>query len=80
MKTTTEVLRSLVADIEAMKAKRPIGMDVLDVEGEQEHWFGGFERGWWCGWCEQDFRFYIQWPNLGILLEEAKQALRKEEL
>lgn len=65
MKTATEVLRSLVADIEAMKAK------------QQEHWFGGFES--WYEDHDATGVVYVQWPNLGILLEEAEQALKEQK-
>ena len=56
MRTPTEILKSMVADIEAMKAG-PV--------------FGTF-KGWVSG---NDGRVYIEWPNLAILLDEAKQSI-----
>jgi len=54
-----EVLRSLVADIEAMQSSR---------EDDGHKGFELYEPG-------SDGYAYVQWPNLSILLAEAKDVL-----
>lgn len=59
MKTATEVLRALVADIEAMSlGNNQFGTGNSEPVGDWE--------------CTSEF---IEWPNLAILLEEAKAVL-----
>lgn len=73
MKTAREILRAIVADVEAMKSEMPDTLERLEIPGESEHWFGPFEEG--CRDSEDYSGYTIQWPNLGILIEEAKIAL-----
>jgi len=60
MRTPTEILRSLVADIEAMQTKNdPDEFGPFDPDSH----YSGIDGA------------MIQWPNLRILLDEAKAAL-----
>ena len=59
MRTPTEILRSLVADIEAMQAH------------DDPDSFGGFAESR----TNDDYEPIVRWPNLRILLDEAKAAL-----
>ena len=58
MRTTTEILRSLVADITEMQVKH------------DPDYFGPFSESVYV-----DSAPIVQWPNLRILLDEAKAAL-----
>lgn len=64
--TAKELLRSLISDVEAMRCQAPRCFECMSPE-DQEHWFGPFENV---------FDGHFQWPNLGILIEKAKQQLR----
>jgi hypothetical protein len=74
VRTAREILKSIVADVEGMKADAP--EDIMRDSGseDKEHWFGPFELG------ENDQESYtgfsVQWPNLGILIEEAKKCVK----
>ena len=71
MRTSRQILASIVADVEAMKRNLPYEAGNADPD----HWFGPF------GEAVGDYESYsghsIQWPNLGILIEEAKERLKK---
>jgi hypothetical protein len=72
-KRLRELLRSIVADAAAMRCKVPNWYEVLDPPAD--HWFGPFEEG---TVDHNDYTgFYIQWPNLGILLEQAEKMEMK---
>lgn len=65
-----ELLLSIVADVEAMKCEMPSWHDVLE-DSAKDHWFGPFEEA---SYDSHDYSgFYIQWPNLDILIEQAKE-------
>ena len=62
MRTVEQILASIVADVEAMH---------YEVDGD--HKFGPFEE-----WNQVvDTGVSVTWPNLGILIEEAKERLNK---
>lgn len=76
-RTATEILRSLVADIEAMQAPKDI---TRDNDSEPADYFGPFEQyarhdedG--AQMCEAYGGVSVEWPNLRILLNEARAAL-----
>lgn len=66
-----KILRSIVTDVEAMKAEAPHEIKQMGLSEEEKHWFGGFSSI--AGSPDEELAF--QWPNLGILIEEAKQIL-----
>jgi hypothetical protein len=71
MRTAEEVLRSIIADVEAMSCTKPYA-----CEGDSsEAWFGSFNGG-------QIDPFdpgstCIEWPNLRLLIDEAKNLLNR---
>jgi len=67
-------LRALVGDIEAMRCEPPYDFKQLGVPEENEHWFGGFGNVGFEGDSSEEMSF--QWPNLGILADEAKALLK----
>lgn len=78
-RTATEILKSLVADVEAMRTPPIETNELIDnPEYEPENWFGGFdvsaENDWESGIQPE---VHIEWPNLAILIDEAKEALRR---
>ena len=75
-RTAEQVLSSLVADIESMRAKPPEDFSICD-EADRQHWFGPFET-WGISSAHQEGRASVQWPNLGLLLEEARTALAED--
>ena len=66
-----------MADVEAMQTECPFGEFDMSSEAEKEHWFGWFEFGKYDD--ESYSGFAIQWPNLGILIEEAKQLIENNQ-
>lgn len=70
-RTTTEILRSLVADIEGMRCTMPDELAGEDVDAAS--FFGEFSTG--CARVDGATTFVIEWANLRILLDEAKAAL-----
>ena len=75
-KTCRDVLQSLVADIEAMYQ----GQQEIIEGGDREEFFGPFQ------WAKDsdgnliEANTEISWPNLAILLEEAREVLKAESL
>jgi hypothetical protein len=69
-----ELLQSIVADVEEMKCEMPKWYEALD-DASKEHWFGGFAEGTYHPDPNEYPFYYIQWPNLDILLEQAKQIV-----
>lgn len=74
MRTHEEILRSLVADIEAMRAEN------MDERLEQDDPDGGSKAfgGFSVALDRSDvleLGVFVSWPNLAILLEEAKERL-----
>lgn len=61
-RTPEEILRSIIVDVEGMQS--PNGED----------WFGGFSQSYDEWVCDGDST-HIEWPNLRILIDEAKTAL-----
>ena len=70
-----EILKSIVADVEAMRCEVPPDHEVNSPE-ESEGWFGPFED------CHLDTESYTgasaRWPNLSILAREASNLLKEE--
>lgn len=66
------ILRSIVADVDAMRCKTPAWIEMLEEGEPTEDWFGGFEDG---TFDDSADHYYIRWPNLGILLEQAKEVV-----
>lgn len=78
MRTAEEILESIVADVEAMQTdSAPYEMDRIGNPEEEDYWFGWFENGWRDS--ESYMGYAIQWPNLGILLKEAKEYLDQKK-
>lgn len=69
-----KLLRSIVADVEGMKCEMPHWYEALD-DASKEHWFGGFAQGTYHPDPQEYPFYYIQWPDLGILLEQAKKIV-----
>lgn len=61
-RTPAEILRDLVTDVDAMKHDNGVG-------GNSFGWFD------WDNWNDDD-AVLIDWPNLSILIEEAREALK----
>lgn len=89
IRTATEILRSLVADIEAMQNPRDVyAMGFNDGETndhQPQDFFGPFQC--YMENSPEDMpndspsmvdggAVSVEWPNLRILLEEAKEALK----
>jgi hypothetical protein len=73
MRNAEELLRAIVADVEAMRIETPECDITRDGgEGYQEHWFG--LSTWWADeWDNETVN--VQWPNLGNLVQQAKDLL-----
>jgi hypothetical protein len=73
MKTAEQILREIVDSVEALAIETPYN-DLTRDGGEDYHghWFGWFEASH----TAEDYREAIQWPNLGLLIEEAKEVLK----
>jgi hypothetical protein len=65
-----KVLREIVIDVESMRNAPPVDFQYLPKE-EKEHWFGPFSNG-----DGESDTSLIQWPNLGILVNQAKELLK----
>jgi hypothetical protein len=74
-RTPSEILRSLVADIEAMNCKMPREHDD-QPDVSPDAYFGPF--GTFVAYTpaeNNECGAVVEWPNLRILLDEAKAAL-----
>ena len=73
-KKLKDFLRSFVADAEAMRCPTP-DCDLTRDGGKdyQEHWFGYFDASYT---DEHDYTEAIQWPCLGILIEQGKELIK----
>ena len=64
-----KLLRNIVADVEAMERKAP-----FEVRNDSsQYWYGGFGSVGFDGENNEDMSF--QWPNLGILINKAKELI-----
>lgn len=63
MRTAEEILKSLIADIEAMQHRANVENCEID-----EYFFGPFSESSY----DDDYGCSVEWPNLAILLQEAK--------
>jgi hypothetical protein len=75
-RSPAEILKAIVADVEAMRTDFPPAWENTGDKSEEEHWFGTFETA--CANYNGDYddQVAVQWPNLGILIEEAKESLK----
>ena len=79
MKTAEEILKAIVGDVEAMRCEPPFDIGQLGIPEENEHWFGGFSESECYDGDYDSPMARIQWPNLGILIAEAKELLGNPE-
>ena len=77
--TLAGLIRGLIADVEAMRLEECPSFDLREDGGEEDqvHWFGGFGEG---HYDEEDFTTSIQWPNLGILIDQLKEVANENNL
>jgi hypothetical protein len=69
-----KLLQSIIDDVEAMRVTEP--GDITEEEYEDSgHWFGPFGNSYQ---SRKDYLGYCEWPNLSILIEEAKKLIGKE--
>ena len=75
-KDIRDALETLVNDIEEMRCEVPT-LDLFDNNPDAQHdsWFGPFSLS---DITTYDDMTSIQWPNLKILLDKAKEALDVE--
>lgn len=75
MRTAEQILRSIIANVDAMRTEAPF--DVRnDAPDNADHWFGGFEE---TGLDDFEDEPKFRWPNLGVLIEEAEKVLNNEK-
>jgi hypothetical protein len=69
------LIRSLIADVDGMKLEECPVFDLREDGGEQyeDHWYGGFGEG---QYDDESCTFDIQWPCLGILIEQIKGVIK----
>lgn len=72
-----KLLRSFVADIDAMRSQAPfdVRQDLPPEEGE--HWFGPFENQ---GFDDTGDGAIFCWPNLSLLAQQAETLLGQDKL
>ncbi len=68
-------LGAIIGDIEVMRTQKPTDF-YENEESWNEHWFGGFSA-----WGKETDAYdndnaVIQWPNLSILVKEAKALIK----
>lgn len=67
-----ELLKSFVTDIDAMSIVPPRTFETIE-HGDDRYWFGPFSM---FTVNDKTFEHYVEWPNLSILTEQAKEALK----
>lgn len=76
-RTAKQILKDIIADVDAMRSEPPADIRLEGDQDTQVHWFGGFEQGHVDH--EAYTGTYIQWPNLGLLIQQATAVIGKHD-